>query len=727
MRHSRQALVKSFLRTIEREAGELEALADDTGVLERLQKASVEGVSEEEIALAESAVRKAARDQELSPAETWALEAIVLPTERPVVDVVEDSFGAVEAPFAHLADGDTRKRIERAIPAVGRIDLPDRPQLPFAGTGFVVGEGLLMTNRHVAALFAQGLGRENLTFLAGQTAEVDFRQEIGDGQSFPLAISRILMVHPYWDMALLAVDGLEATPLELLAEHPSDLADREVAVIGYPAFDERNDAELQMRIFRRVFNVKRLQPGRLRQRADVFSFGNSVSALTHDSSTLGGNSGSAVIDVETGQVIALHFAGRYLEANYAVPMSELARDRRVHQAGVPFVGSLAEPTVPWEASWRGADPQPVERSPTTPVALRAAAAMPAADSTPGSSLTLSIPLEVTVRLGTATLSPSVLSPSQPLSDALERMVEPFHEDGYDGRPGYDDRFLGPTVPPPEVRDLAEVSRLEDGGHLVPYEHFSLVLHKGRRLPVFTAANVDGTPTLRRPDPTKRYTRKALSGLGDNDQERWFVDPRLRPLHQLPDRFFTKDRGSFDKGHLVRREAVAWGKTYDELRRANGDTYHVTNCSPQVGAFNRSNLGGLWGRLENLVLEQSKSNDERYSVFAGPILDDQDPVFHGVDDVGKVTIRIPRRYWKLIVARDGSSLASFAFLLEQDLAGVDLELAVDAEWRGRMVSVADLEAEIDLLDFPEVVHRGDQFATASGESVRAAARQSSESR
>ena len=41
--------------------------------------------------------------------------------------------------------------------------------------------------------------------------------------------------------------------------------------------------------------------------------------MTHDSSTLGGNSGSALIDVATGRVVGLHFAGRYLEANYAVP------------------------------------------------------------------------------------------------------------------------------------------------------------------------------------------------------------------------------------------------------------------------------------------------------------------------------------------------------------------------------------------------------------------------
>ena len=46
--------------------------------------------------------------------------------------------------------------------------------------------------------------------------------------------------------------------------------------------------------------------------------------MTHDASTLGGNSGSAVIDIDSGDIVALHFAGEYLKANYAVPMYELA-------------------------------------------------------------------------------------------------------------------------------------------------------------------------------------------------------------------------------------------------------------------------------------------------------------------------------------------------------------------------------------------------------------------
>ena len=62
----------------------------------------------------------------------------------------------------------------------------------------------------------------------------------------------------------------------------------------------------------------------------------SLHATTHDASTIGGNSGSAVLDLTTGSVLALHFGGVYLKANYGVPTWELAQDKRVVDIGVNF-------------------------------------------------------------------------------------------------------------------------------------------------------------------------------------------------------------------------------------------------------------------------------------------------------------------------------------------------------------------------------------------------------
>ncbi len=640
---------------------------------------------------ARETVSRLERGEPLSPEDSFIAEAIILPNERPVVDVVNGTYDTPPPPFKHLGKKSARARIQAALPAIGRVELPDHPSLPYGGTGFVVGDDLLMTNRHVAELFATGLGRETLSFIPGQSAAVDFLRERDRPDSLLFQIGRVAMVHPYWDMALLVVDGLTSvTPLSLSTAPPGDLRERDVVVVGYPALDPRNAVEVQNRIFAGVFNVKRLQPGRLRDVESIRSFGHPVAAVTHDSSTLGGNSGSAVVDVKTGEVVGLHFAGVYLEANYAVPTHELALDRRVVEAGVNFDGEIAgDAATPWDPFWNEAD----------------------AEAPAASIRTETLPIEITIRIESGASKVGVA--------AVEALVEPFHDEEFSDRDGYDERFLGVRVPLPRVLDRKIVSKQDDGAYILRYEHFSVVMHKTRRLALYTASNVDAEPGRKQPEPGRDYTRKGLTGLGDNDQEKWFTDPRIPAIHQLPDRFFTKDRASFDKGHIVRREDVAWGNSFDEVRRANGDTFHVTNCSPQVAKFNRSNLKGLWGQLENLVLEQAET--ERYSVFAGPVFGSDDRFFLGVDDAGSVRVAIPRQFWKVVVAKSARKLQTFAFVLDQDLSGTELEgleFAVDEPWRERMIAVKDLDNLIPEITFPKQLLDSDQINADPGEAVRA---------
>jgi V8-like Glu-specific endopeptidase len=58
--------------------------------------------------------------------------------------------------------------------------------------------------------------------------------------------------------------------------------------------------------------------------------------MFHDASTLGGNSGSCVVDLDSNQVIGLHFAGRYMQYNEAVALWRLADDPLLARAGVNF-------------------------------------------------------------------------------------------------------------------------------------------------------------------------------------------------------------------------------------------------------------------------------------------------------------------------------------------------------------------------------------------------------
>lgn len=655
-----------------------------------------------------------------SPEQTAALEAIVLPKIRPVLDVIDCDFRTDHPLWLKLnTDNAIRGALRAALPSIGRIELPGNADYPYGGTGFVVGEGLVMTNRHVAAIFASGLGTQ-VRFRPGYRAGIDFLRELDRPTGPAFKVVRIVMLHPYWDMALLAVEGLpeSAKPLRL-ASRGVDGAAVEVAAVGYPAFDTRNDADVQNDLFRREFGVKRLQPGTLDGVGDTESFGKTVSALRHNCSTLGGNSGSALVDFANGYVVALHFGGRYRQINYAVPISELAKDQRIVDAGVLFEPpSVAVKPPSWAIWWAKADERTADDSTPSPGSRPASApaVVTPANGTamPDGSVAFVVPLTVTFRLGTTTQYPTVVDVgAEPHSDdSVEKLVMPWHDDDYSSRTGYDASFLGVKIPMPKPADPSVVARAKDGAQVLHYQNFSIVMHAKRRLALLTASNVTAELNLKKPEANRKYTRKALSGLGENDQERWFPDPRLDDSFQLPDVFYTRDDGAFDKGHVVRREDVAWGDTYESLRRANGDTYHVTNCSPQVAGFNRSTLGqDNWGDLEDQVLKGAAL--ERYCQFAGPVLEPNDDVFVGNAGNGrKLRVKIPSRFWKVIVARTTEGLASYGFVLEQDLSDLPLEFVVPDRFVKYMEPLAELQQRIGIR-FPDVVVDADQHGTAEG--------------
>ena len=709
-------------------------------ILEK-SKAATEGGLESmeapEAGAARSGLETILVGKEPSHDELDGLEAIIIPELRPAIDVIDGKFRATHELWTHLSTNDKiRGNIEGALPSVGRIELPGNPRLPYGGTGFVVGKNLLMTNRHVSGIFASGLGTRSVAFKPEAKAGIDFLRERGRPAGSVLNVRRVVMIHPYWDMAILEVDNLPPghEPLKLAVEDFAERDGEEIAVVGYPAFDPRNDAAEQDKLFAQQYGVKRLQPGQLHKRGETESFGKLVKAAVHDCSTLGGNSGSFVLHLATGNVMALHFGGRYHDKNYSVPMSELARDGRVVDAGLNFVGQAAGGVPPWSDWWEKADlveaveaengPSTQSATPLTATNAVKTAAKTTAMTTEGGSVTIEIPLQITVRLGTPATAAAVSagggaqveSVATDGGDIVEAMGEPMHDSNFETRTGYDPKFLGVAIEMPQPKDPGVIATGRKGEKVFHYQNFSIIMNAERRLAHVTASNVTADPKLKKPDPTKEYTRKALSGLDKNDQERWFLDPRLDDKFQLPDVFFTRDRGAFDKGHIVRREDVNWGTTFKLVVRANGDTYHVTNCSPQVAEYNQSARGiENWGDLENHVLTSAAS--EKLAQFAGPVLDPDDRVFVGAGG-GRVKIRarIPLRFWKVIISKTEDGLAAFGFVLEQDLSDVEFEeFLVPPEFAPHMFSLADI-AEMAGVVFPKVVLDADQFDTVRGAEV-----------
>lgn len=220
-----------------------------------------------------------------------------------------------------------RTGLERAIRSVGRLELEGHPTLPYAGTAWMIGDGrVAVTNRHVGQIFAQKRGK-SLVFrgAAGggaMRAKIDFREELNVPVSMEIFVEKVLFLaedgdaNPDVCIVQLRSDSQMPAPIALFdgAIQPGQL----VAVIGYPASDPRNPAAAQATVFGDVFEVKRLSPGTVTQKASGFIF-------QHDCATLGGNSGSAVIDIESGAAAGLHFGGRFRQANFAVTAAQLKK------------------------------------------------------------------------------------------------------------------------------------------------------------------------------------------------------------------------------------------------------------------------------------------------------------------------------------------------------------------------------------------------------------------
>jgi endonuclease G len=251
-----------------------------------------------------------------------------------------------------------------------------------------------------------------ISFLRGQSAQFTPGREVKSAGADPtFEVRRVVMMHPYWDMALLEIPDLPLPALQLAPLDPAD-GPRLVAVVGYPAFDPRNPTDVQNHVFHKRFDVKRLAPGYVTGRRRVQSFDNVVNAGTHDASSLGGNSGSAVIDVETGHVVGIHFAGVYLDANFAVLARDLWADPRVVQAGARFTSTSPAPTPSSGAAARWREIEGEEQAApaliASPIATSIASSTTSQAVGEGGVYRVTIPIEITVRVSqVAAPGPSV--------------------------------------------------------------------------------------------------------------------------------------------------------------------------------------------------------------------------------------------------------------------------------------------------------------------------------
>jgi endonuclease G, mitochondrial len=566
--------------------------------------------------------------------------------------------------FADLPPNEQALKAGR--PVVRIVTLPGAGLVPqgFA-TAFLVAPDLILTNHHVFRTSdeAEGIGAQ---FLYERT-----QAGLREGLTFECDPKRFFINNKQLDYAVVALKttAIGGAPLNqfkflpLIAAKGKIRKGDPVNIIQHPSGDPKQYATVNNQL--------------LDLRDDGF--------LLYETDTLEGSSGAPVFN-HTWEVIGLHHCG--------VPRIEdgmlVTRDNR----RLPLNAEVADDDLVWIAnegvrvsalveSFAAQRPDTLEQQQILkslldltidPLTLVAENSPIILGSTPIETNTMAQSIfnftgPVTINVGNAAPREVIregtilkdIAPSVTVTEFREKTLK--FDENYKNRKdrGYKSDFLAAwLIPAPTVNQDHHGALLQDDAGkvmVIPYYHYSLVMNQDRRLVAWAASNVDYSAKARK--FTK--TRKQYGG------ENWRLDPRIAlaaPGLQIEDADFYAPAKKIDRGHIVRREDSAWGGTAKEAEFGNSDTYHWTNCTPQSEAFNQSGLDGIWGQFEEHIQGEVKAMDGRMSVFAGPVLNPEDPT-HGYANGS--TIQVPMEFWKVVtcVSKENGASVRLAYGLVFD--------------------------------------------------------------
>lgn len=618
--------------------------------------------------------------------------------------------------------------------AIGLVEVND-PRSSTQGSGFLISPRLFITNHHVIR-----------DMMAARAASVTFDRE-SDKFLRPLPISTYLF-DPDAFFVTSPEQELDYTLLALGARVTGIVEPGELGYLPLAGGEDRHAIGMPLNIIQHPNGF----PKMIAVRNNLLTY-RGETTLLYDTDTEVGSSGAPVFNDEW-DVVALHHYGtpfRALgddsatpeQANEGIRVSAIVAHLKSQAArlGEPQRKLLAEALALGEV--RDVDAGHLLRiTPPRRLLVAESAALGTSSSTfdpspsPNlenvmvsdlrGSVRITVPLEISVRIGTgeepalaaatATLPAPRLAVRRTTAAAEARKLDRE----YGNRAGFDETFIpGVRVPLPEVgaslkSDVAPLRATEEKAKLgiLLYEHFSVVLSRSKRIALLTATNVDGATYLK----VDRDTGQVSGAEG----ETWYKDPRTSDAFYLGQDFYSSWSHYFDRGHLTRRTDPTWGDAAT-AERANADTFHFTNCSPQHFRFNQT--ARYWQGLERYVLENGVlSGDDqrmRICVLQGPIFDDA--ADYWCDDV-----QIPSAYWKVVIWKAPSGLKSVGLVADQsqlmnetrrfvgtptDKPSVDV-----SQWR---VAITTIEKRTNL-SFGQAVRDADSIAQAAQPAVGAEA-------
>lgn len=573
----------------------------------------------------------------------------------------------------------------RIARAVGRVAFRNSSA---QGSGFLVGNGLFITNHHVVP---------NAAFARNLALEFDFELDL-TGNRKPITRFAI-------DTRIFVTDPDTPTGLDYTIFAVGERIEGELPIenFGWSGLSDSDDRHM----LGEFANIVQHPSGRykevvLRENRLVGRYAN---ALHYVADTEPGSSGSPVFNSEWRPIALHHWGAPWreimgddgspldVEVNEGIRISAIVRHLRQRLRSLdPFSRDRLA-----RALDMGAAPEsPGDRFEPDPATLaRRESASGSARMDEFGRVTWTVPLEISVQMpgfgrtgepAPATGSSSVIAeqpgPERPPSSS------------YRDRSGYKRGFIeGFDIPLPGLSDslIADAARNKaaeagDDPFELKYHHFSAVVNRRRRLAFFTACNIDGASAKAIDRRTKTVTPLRPDGAGleraeslaDAEAEAWLDDDRLEPDEYTGEAFYErqkipgfpdpKSRGRiarmFQKGHLVRRLDPCWGED-DLALQAEQDSFHWTNCSPQVGFFNQGTAdpdtpgtggGALWRAVENYVLRNAVAEKQRVTSFTGPIFDPEDREYRGV--------KVPNRFFKVTVWAEGGSLKALAMIADQ---------------------------------------------------------------
>lgn len=634
-------------------------------------------------------------------------KAVIIGSRPGALERIIDAVDFTDAPAS-----EPERVAGRPVARIVQIHGPGFEPTGF-GTGFMIAPRLLMTNHHVfeSASDARGCGAHFGYERVGGA--------LGRGELFECDPDAFFASDAALDYAVVAIKpvGVEGAALDrwgrhaLLAETGKILVGQPINIIQHPDGGPKKYASTENEVIDRL---------------DDF--------LHYRTDTRPGSSGSPGFNA-VWEVVVLHHSG--------VPA--MKGDVILNDDGKPWTEEQGEEAIDWianegvrvsriVASLTGLtidDPAKAELRDSVLRAAEDERTDAAAAASAGAAIALAPAAAAGGRggcspvvhvHGSATINictTAAAGPAGPAGDgAAERAIAAVLEKKlrfdpeYGRRRGYDPHFLtGFEVPLPTVASKRARELVKDRHRnplILDYHHYSLVMNKKWLLQMWSAANVDYSPEVR-----WDIARKAFG------EDTWIADPRISAALQIEDPELYAPARKFDRGHVVRREDTAWGATREEVEFANSDTFHWTNCTPQHEAFNRSNMSGLWGRLENHVTEQAEADGDRLVLFAGPVLDGRRAIPH---DFGGGRFNVPLEFWKVVViavkGTGGDRLRSYGFFMEQEkvIDSKGLEALRPEErfdvgpFKPQQRSLAEIETATGLI-FPEIVRKADVLGGA----------------